>query len=92
MWRDHEVIGVHFIQLNRTEASKSMHYGRRGAGDVRAGRERKEERDESWRPANRRRKADVYDVLGSTNTNLTLRLAADHVKSTVILNDASGGE
>ena len=36
MWRDHEVIGVHFIQLNRTEASKSMHYGRRGAGDVRA--------------------------------------------------------
>jgi len=51
-----------------------------------------EERDEIWRPANRRRKADVYDVLGSTNTNLTLRLAADHVKSTVILNDASGGE
>ena len=40
----------------------------------------------------RRRKADVYDILGSTNTNLTLRLAADHVKSTVVLNDASGGE
>ena len=56
------------------------------------GRERKEERDESRRLANRRRKAGVYNVLGSTNTSLTLRLAADHVKSTVVLNDASGGE
>ena len=72
--------------------SKSMYYGRRRAGGVRAGRERKEERDESRRLANRRRKAGVYDVLGSTNTSLTLRLAADHVKSTVVLNDASGGE